>query len=130
MKFFKRTDIIVIGILILIGILGFVVYKFSFSNKPCVAEIFYYSKLVKTVDLTKKVDYTFSIPEKENIVFHVFKDGAISFEKSNCKDKICVNSGKLNTVGESAACLPNGIVLKIVSKNWQSNNDIDIIAGK
>jgi len=130
MKFFKKSDVIVIVILILAGIIGLVLYRINFSERAAVADIYYYSELVKVVDLTEKNDYIFSIPQKPNVVFHVYKDGSIKFEESDCPDKICIKAGKLNTVGESAACLPNGIVIKIVSKNGYNNDDIDIVIGK
>jgi len=83
-----------------------------------------------TIDLSEKKDYSFSIPQNKNVVFHVYKDGSIEFVESDCPDKICVKSGKLNSVGESAACLPNGIVVKIVSKKGNNDNDVDIVVGK
>jgi len=130
MKFFKKKDILIIVIIIFFSVMGYAFYKIIFSQKPAIAQIYYKSKIVKTIDLTKKEDYIFSIPEQKNVVFHIFKDGSICFEKSDCPDKICLKSGKLNTVGESAACLPNSIVVKIVSKNGHNDSDIDMIVGK
>ena len=62
------------------------------------------------------------------MVFHLYPDGGICFEKSDCSDKICIHAGKLYTVGQSAACLPNGIIIKIVPAGEHSDNDIDIVA--
>ena len=93
------------------------------------AEIFYESRLVQTVDLGKKEDRIFSIPQNRHVVFHVFEDGSICFKESDCRDKICIRSGRIDTVGQSAACLPNKIVLKIVRKNNASDNDPDIVIG-
>ena len=33
-------------------------------------------------------------------------------------------------VGQSAACLPNGLVLKIVPLNERSEDDLDIVVGR
>ena len=129
MKFFKKSDILVVLFIVLIGILTIGIYNYKFKNKPAVAEIYYKSELVKTVDLSTGVDKRFSIPQNEHVIFHLDKDGSIRFEESNCPDKICIKTGKLNTVGETAACLPNEIIVKIVSKDKKSNQDIDMMVG-
>ena len=127
MKFFRKTDIVIVLAIILIGILSIVIYKLNFKEKPARAQIYYKSQLVKTVELTGGQDMHFSIPQNENVVFHLEPDGSISFEQSDCPDKICIKTGKLHTVGETAACLPNEIFLKIVPRDDRDTEDIDII---
>ncbi len=130
MKFVKKADIVVISIIVCIALICLSLYHFNFSKKPVVAEIYFQSKCVKVIDLTENKDYKFSISEKPHVVFHVFSDGSICFEESDCPDKICVKTGKIDSVGESAACLPNEIVVKIVPKNKSSEDDLDIVIGK
>lgn len=130
MKFFKKTDILIVLAIVIIGIGLWSIYKYAFSNKPAKAEIYYNSDLVKTINLNIGVDNTFSIPQNEHVVFRLYKDGSIGFEESDCPDEICIKTGKLNRVGETAACLPNKIFLKIVPAIIHSDNDIDMIVGK
>jgi hypothetical protein len=129
MKFFKKSDIVIILSIIVICIFSWVTYNLIASDKPAKAEIYYKSELVKTILLNTGVDKTFSIPQNKNVIFHLYKDGSIRFEESDCPDKICIKTGKLNIVGESAACLPNEIILKIVPQNGYKDDDIDIIIG-
>ncbi len=53
------------------------------------------------------------------------KDGAISFVQSDCPDKICVQSGALSKPGQTAACVPAGILIKIESSK---ENEVDAVA--
>lgn len=129
MKFFKKTDILIISIIILFCIISWIIYNLLASGKPVKAEIYYKSDLVKIIDLNSNIDKTFSIPQNEHVVFHLYKDGSIRFEESDCPDKVCIHAGKLNMVGETAACLPNEIILKIVPQNNYNENDPDIIIG-
>jgi hypothetical protein len=129
MKFFKKTDIIIISVLLVLAIGGYFAYKKIFSDTKAIANIYYESELVKSIDLSEKKDYTFRLEQNDHVLIHVHSDGSISFEESDCPDKVCIKSGKLDTVGESAACLPNKIVIKLVSKG-KDNNDVDIIVGK
>ncbi len=113
MKFFKKTDIaIIFGILVLAAVLYFVYFQ-SAQGKQVEAKIFYENKLVKVVSLSEGKDYDFSVKGHEDVVFHVYADGAIAFVKSDCPDKVCIHAGKLKMSGQSAACLPNGLVLRI-----------------
>jgi hypothetical protein len=131
MKFFKKSDILVILTIILVGAGLWIVYRNFYSSKPAKAEIYYKSQLIKTVALDNGKDETFSIPQNPHVVFHLDKTGTIAFEESDCPDKICVKTGKLSRVGETAACLPNEIILKIVpADNNHDKDDLDMIIGK
>ena len=130
MKFFKKNDIIIVLAICLVGIALTITYNLIFSKEPAKAEIYYKSNLVKTIELNKGVEKSFSVSQNKDVVFHLYSDGSICFEKSDCPDKICVKSGKLRIVGQSAACLPNELFLKIVSENQNSNDDIDMIIGR
>ena len=63
------------------------------------------------------------------MVFHLYKDGSIAFEESDCPDRVCIHAGRLKTAGQFAACLPNGIVMKIVPEKERSEGDADIVIG-
>lgn len=130
MKFVKKTDMIIIGVILVFAVLFMILYRTKFSDQPAVAEIYYYSDLVETVKLDKKVDKIFSIPQNSHVVFHLYEDGTLRFEESDCPDKVCINTGKIGMVGQSAACLPNGIVVKIVQKSGRTEDTVDIIVGK
>ena len=126
MKFFKKTDLIVIIILLVISATAYTTYNYFAQGEDAQAEIYLGSKLMKTVDLSSGKDIMFSIPGREQVIFHLYKDGSIAFEKSDCPDQICVHSGKLHIVGQSAACLPNELILKIVSK-YRDNKQNDVV---
>ncbi len=127
MKFFKRTDMLIIIGLIAVSVASWGIYNFVFAGDRVKAEIYYNSDLVKTVDLSGGKDMTFSIPQDKNVVFHLYKDGSIAFVESDCPDKVCIHAGKLKTAGQFAACLPNGIVMKIVPVKDRSADDTDLV---
>lgn len=128
--FFKKTDIIIIFVIIAASAVSFAIYRHIASERAAVAQIYYYSELVSTVELNTKTDKTFSVPQNNNVVFHLFDDGSICFEESDCPDKVCIKSGRLRLAGQSAACLPNGFILKIVPKGEYEQNDVDLVVGK
>jgi hypothetical protein len=127
LKFFKKTDVFIVLGIIAVSAVIWMAYDAMSSNKPAKAEIYYYSKLVMTVDLVKGQERSFSVPQEKDVVFHIDKEGNICFERSDCPDKVCIHAGKLHKVGQSAACLPNGLVLKIVPANGRGDDDLDAV---
>lgn len=49
----------------------------------------------------------------------------IRFTESSCLDQTCVHTGWLTRTGDTAVCLPNRVIVKLVGNNL---SDIDIIA--
>lgn len=129
MKFAKKTDIFIIAMIAVVGLFFWLVYTFVFAESGKYAEIYYQSELVKTVDLTKDEEGSFSIDEVPEIVFYVYGDGSIAFIESDCPDKICTQSGRLHKAGQYAACLPNQVYMKIVSDGKNNPDDPDIVVG-
>ncbi|MFA6621560.1 MAG: NusG domain II-containing protein [Candidatus Caldatribacteriota bacterium] len=124
----KKYDIIIILFILLISFFSYLIYQNQVSNNPLRAEIYHYSELVETVPLDQGIDRIFSVKENENVIFHLFINGNICFEESDCPDKLCIKTGKISKPGQFAACLPNGLLLKIVSADY-NNRDVDIIVG-
>ena len=127
MKFIKKTDLIIIAIILLASAVSWFTYKYFTKDEAPKAEIYYYTELVKTIDLGSGNDIHFSIDNEPDVIFHVTADGTIRFEQSDCPDQICINTGELSRPGQFGACLPNGIVIKIIGN--KNDDEPDIIIG-
>ncbi len=124
MKFINKRDILIIAVLLsLCGALA-LVFSSKLLDEGAYAEIYYYQDLLEVIDLSKAQEKTLSYPQAPSVVIQVTKKGEIFFKSSDCPDKICVKSGKLNKAGHTAACLPKGILIKIISSK---GDNVDII---
>lgn len=130
MKFFKRTDIIIIISILIFSGISMGIYKFFTSEDGVMAELYYYNDLIETVDLSRGDERSFTIPQNESIILHVYEDGSIAFIESNCPDKVCIQTGRIHEVGQFAACLPNGVVMKIVPEKERDEKDVDLVIGQ
>jgi hypothetical protein len=126
MKFFKKTDIAIICGILLVAAAMYFIYLQSAKDTEVEARIYFENKLVEVVSLTDGTDYDFSVKGHEDVIFHVYADGSIAFAHSDCPDKVCVNAGKQKLSGQSAACLPNGLVLRIVPLG-DSSSEPDVV---
>ena len=89
--FFRPSDIILVAALLVFG--G--VFIFMPKNEGKTVEIMADGELKATLPLS--IDTEYAVGE----VVIVIEKGAARIEKSDCKDKICVGTGKLKNKGDT-----------------------------
>lgn len=119
--FFKKTDLLIIGVFLLIALVVFLPTLFG-KDKTLTAVITADGETVTEIELTD------STKEEIKINGTVIKtDGkSICFTESNCPDKTCIRTGKLDSSGDSSACIPNRVSVYI--KGEKTQDGIDIMA--
>lgn len=118
-KLFKKGDLVVI-IAVILAALIFAYFSASGKEKP-VAVISVDGNTVETVEL-------YSLTEKREIdiggeynIKIIAENGGIRFEHSDCKDKLCINTGTLKKGGDVAVCLPAKTVITV------TGTDVDAV---
>lgn len=56
------------------------------------------------------------------------KDGTVSMSYSDCKNQICVHTGAISETKDSIVCLPNRVVVEIIS-DGNKGGGADVISG-
>lgn len=100
-KFFKKSDFIIIGAVLLTGILLLI---FMPRAEGSYAVVMYNGSEIERLPLNE--DTVYNPPVNEAVEIEI-KEGRVHFKHSDCPDKICVNTGWLSKSGQSAVCLPN-----------------------
>ena len=75
------------------------------------------------IDLSRDCTMTVTGREKQSVTLRV-ENRRIRFETSTCPDHICVRSGWLSAAGETAACVPAGVSVRVTG-----DAPVDMIAG-
>ena len=44
------------------------------------------------------------------------RDGGICFGEADCPDRLCVRSGRLTRAGDAAACVPAGVMVRVLGE--------------
>ena len=57
------------------------------------------------------------------------KDGQVSMSYSTCLNQICVNTGAISETKDAIVCLPNRVVVEIISSGECKGGDADVISG-
>ena len=79
-------------------------------------------KIIKTLVLSEDSQFVYD-GEFRNVI--TVKDGKVYVSDSNCPDKTCINSGKMNRIGYVICCLPNRLVIRIAG----TTKNVDVISG-
>ena len=121
MKLFKRTDLIII-LVVLLSAAAISIPRFLNSDK-LTAEVYVDGRLEETIDLSAVEKEYKLVPNTEPKIEITVAKSEIYFSHAECKDKLCIKSGKLTSGGETAACLPARVVISIKS----NKNKTDIM---
>lgn len=119
--FFKKSDLLIIGIFLLISLVIFLP-TLSDSEKILTAVITADGETFTEIRLTDSTEEAIKI----NGTVIKINGKTVFFAESNCPDKVCVKTGNLDSQGDSSACVPNRVSVYI--KGEKTEDDIDIMA--
>ena len=113
----NKSDIKLIGILLVISIIGVLSFKF-FSKKGSSAYVYHDGNLVLTIDLS--IDNEYVVDGDLGDVSIVVRDGKIKVEDETSPLHLCSLQGFIDNSTESIVCLPNKIVINIGDNEYDA----------
>ncbi len=145
----KWGDFLIIGVVFVFGFSLWINLVLGFSSSADLCEIVVRGEVIAKYNLATMendfkseniYEYVSEFEEEisqDSIIIHmsssgidfdlVLEDGKIKFDESNCPDQVCVNTGFVHRSGEIAACVPAGVLVRIVGE--YKTDDPDFIAG-
>lgn len=129
MKIFNTTllkgDIIIIVIVLLLTLITFILTLNLYNKSSNLVEVHLNGEKIHSLPLDNNCNIIIEDTYQNNIIIENNKVRVIN---STCPDGICENFGNISNSGQSIICMPNRLVIKIVSENLeQTETDIDII---
>ena len=117
-------DIALIAVLIAAGVLMLLLPPLlSKGDGALIARITCGGAVYEEIDLSAVTDpYELELPTDPQTTVSV-SPGSIRFSRAECPDQLCVNTGALTRPGDTAACLPAGVVITLYTRG-QSADDI------
>ncbi len=112
-KVIKTADILLLLMLIALG-LGLTFASHSEELNGDIAVVSLYGEEYGIYDLNE--DQTITIERGSHVNKIIIKDGFVQMVESTCKNQVCVNQGSISKGYESIVCLPNRIVIEIISE--------------
>lgn len=124
-----RADILLLSVFFIIGcVIG--LFLFMTQKNGAKVQVRVAGELVETFDLGE--NQTFQIKGKnggENLL--IIQDGQAWIEEASCPDALCVKMGKIKKNAQSIICLPNQVVVEIVTETGIVNegDEVDSVVG-
>jgi len=112
----KKGDLVLTAVLLAVALgasAAIGVYRNISSGLGKTAVIKHGSQVIKRVDLNKVESPQRLEISKEYKQVVLIEEGRIRFEESECPDKICVKTGWLSQMGQTAVCAPNRTMIVI-----------------
>ncbi len=106
----KRTDLIIITILLFAGIFFALIYFLSRSEGGVVC-VKIGDNVVDRISLSEDIEKTYHIDDEENTL--VIKDGEAYVINASCPDKLCEKMGAISHTNETIVCLPHKFFVTI-----------------
>lgn len=115
----KPLDFVILALVLCLSLSIFGIGKFSGNgNVLCV------TTPDGTTVYNLSENQTISVRSNGYTLTVVIENGAASVTESDCKDRICVHSGRVSKNGESILCAPAGVRISVVKEG-----SYDFVAG-
>lgn len=115
----KKNDMILIGIVLCVAFLGCFFYMKQAKKVP--------EEVLVSVDGVMRGSYRLSEDMEVEINgtnILVIKNGKVKMKEADCPDQICVHHKAISKNKESIVCLPNKVVVEIVSSEESALDSI------
>lgn len=110
-----RNDIILITILLASAVLFLVCYYLLFHKEGAFIQITIDGEMYKTLPLNEDTTITINGFNNGSNTLQI-KDGYASVIDADCPDKLCQKQKKIHYKGESIVCLPNKVIISVISR--------------
>ena len=122
----KKADIILLIVILAVGI-PLAVLSLSSGTGGDKVKISLNGKVYGTYPLHE--DRVIEVSEDGHTNHITIKDGRVSMSYSPCRNQVCVNTGAISETKDAIVCLPNRVVVEIISSVNGKGGDADVISG-
>ena len=123
-KSIVQNDIILIVGLLLVALIG-IFYLFVLREQGNTVKVTVDGKTYGTYSLSRNItEDIYSGKNNEHLNRLVIEDGKAYMETATCPDGICVEHAPIFRDGESIVCLPQRVVISIITHNNADNPDV------
>lgn len=129
LKIIKKADIILFIVLLILGVAvsipGFVSASNNNDSDDLMVEIRIGNTPYGTYSINE--DQEILVSDNDHINKVIIKDKKVYMEEASCHNQVCVRQGRISRGGQTIICLPNRVVVEIVSDS--EGGEPDVISG-
>ena len=111
-KRLAASDVVLAFVLVSVSVLMIALQFKNTGNTALKAVVKKNGVTVQSVVLQDREPYEMCIDEEYNIILYIEKN-RVTVVRSDCADKICVNTGKITKPGQTIVCLPARVSVEL-----------------
>jgi hypothetical protein len=122
-----KADVLLLGGILLVGcVLGLLLLLTQHSGTNVQVRVD--GVVIATYPLRENRTYEIAgVDGGTNLL--VIQNGEAWVEEASCPDGLCKSMGRISQNGQSVICLPNKVVVEILSDTEENDSGVDMIAG-
>ena len=129
---FASGDVFIIGAIVLFCVIligGMWFYRKSLSDSSKYVRITRNGEVLLQKSLSEFSEPSeFLITTDNGRMVILISSDKVCVKESDCPDKICVHQGDLTEIGDGAVCLPNRVVVEIISGKEDNSGEVDVVS--
>ncbi len=106
----KKLDVVVIAAILACALIAFGIIAVLQSDAD-VVRVYVDNTLYAELPLNKDAELRIETEKGFNLLF--VESGRAYIKDADCRDRICINTGKIGELTGSIVCLPHGVVVVI-----------------
>ena len=115
----KKSDFILIGIIVIIASSIYLINRFYIQKPGDIVKVTVEGKEYMTLPLGEDAEVTIT-GDNQNTNYLIIKDGYADVVEASCPDSLCVHQKSIHYNGEKIICLPNKVLIEVISENKSS----------
>lgn len=108
-RFFRPRDFVFVGALLALAILLLLVPR----EQGDTVYIYVEGGLYDSVRLTEEPPASYAVKTEQGVLTLAFSREGVAVTHSDCKDAVCVRTGRITHKGESIVCAPLGVCITL-----------------
>lgn len=128
-QYIRKADIILLIVLVIIGLAASAALSFSRTAAGADARVIIESGGEPYASYSLYEDRTVVVQASDKDAYNTvtISGGKVSVTEASCKNQVCVHHGEISRSGESIVCLPNRMVVRIVSGGSEEGGGYDSV---
>lgn len=115
----KKNDVILIALLLFLAVILYIIISVFGVSSGAYVEVTKNGEITGRYSLAEDASYVIGDDEEYNIL--IIKDGRAYITEASCPNMSCVGQGSIDATGGSIICVPNRLIITVVSGTSQKD---------
>ncbi len=125
---FKRNDVIVMVVVLVLALLGYTAMRLVAPPSARAARVVALIEGIEVLSVPLSQPGTYKVPQSGDAVnAFTIADGMVRMTDANCPDSWCMKKGAVSRTADQIVCLPHKLILQLEGEAEPGLDDLDVV---